>query len=294
MRIRKFDLKGILLIVFVFIVFKAETNDNNLENQLLWKISGNGLTEESYLFGTIHAICFEEFQLPSEIREVISKSRRLTLEINLDNPGMVQVMQNSMLLEGNQTISSHLDEADYLKIAAFMKDSIGMDFRMIERIKPIFLQSLILPKMLGCMPASVESVLMAMAKEGDLEIDGLETLEEQMAVLTNIDFATQVSFLVETVNDFEKAKGELRSLIELYKEQNIQALYDLINKSELQAFESALLDSRNENWIPIMTEMAKDKSTLFAVGAGHLAGSKGVINLLRGAGYTVEPYTKSK
>ena len=54
-------------------------------------------------------------------------------------------------------------------------------------------------------------------------------------------------------------------------------------------YEELLLVRRNENWIPVMERIMREGSAFFAVGAGHLGGPKGVVNLLRQAGYTVEP-----
>jgi uncharacterized protein YbaP (TraB family) len=51
---------------------------------------------------------------------------------------------------------------------------------------------------------------------------------------------------------------------------------------------NVLLDNRNQNWIPKIEKVAKEKPTLFAVGAAHLPGENGVIALLRKKGYTVE------
>lgn len=81
---------------------------------------------------------------------------------------------------------------------------------------------------------------------------------------------------------------------EAYMSQNLEQLekdfkQKLNNASDLLPEEWAvLLDNRNLNWVQNMPTIMNDKSTLFAVGAGHLIGEKGLLNLLKKQGYTVE------
>ena len=76
----------------------------------------------------------------------------------------------------------------------------------------------------------------------------------------------------------------------MYKSQDIEAMSRMLGSSDetdLAKYESMLITTRNSNWIPIMKKMMQEKVTFFAVGAGHLGGEKGVVNLLRKAGYKV-------
>ncbi|HEX8358405.1 MAG TPA: TraB/GumN family protein, partial [Segetibacter sp.] len=76
---------------------------------------------------------------------------------------------------------------------------------------------------------------------------------------------------------------------EVYKKKDINQLYLLTTKEEeFGKYEGILLNDRNHNWIPVIGEQAKKVPTFFAFGAGHLGGEKGVISLLRKAGFTVE------
>ena len=98
--------------------------------------------------------------------------------------------------------------------------------------------------------------------------------------------------LIESMRSTEKSgEDELAPLIRLYKKQNIDSIYQYIHTQSAGTdnFEAALLDTRNRNWIPVISKKAKEKVTFFAVGAGHLGGKRGVIQLLRDAGYTVRP-----
>ena len=85
-------------------------------------------------------------------------------------------------------------------------------------------------------------------------------------------------------------KANFAKLLSIYKDENITAMLDIMNDdnySSVAEYQDELLDNRNINWIPKIKEHAEKQATFFGVGAGHLAGENGVINLLRQAGYTV-------
>jgi uncharacterized protein YbaP (TraB family) len=91
----------------------------------------------------------------------------------------------------------------------------------------------------------------------------------------------------------DEAQKELTELIGAYKVQDLDLLMKLMRESKFDSdtkgYEDEILDKRNANWISIIEKAARDKSTFFAFGAAHLAGEKGVVSLLRKAGYTVKP-----
>jgi uncharacterized protein YbaP (TraB family) len=91
------------------------------------------------------------------------------------------------------------------------------------------------------------------------------------------------------VNDFDTQRKEFTRMSIIYKSQDLDALYQLMVESpEMMDSQELLLDRRNRNWIPIMEPAMKKASTFFAVGAGHLGGSQGVLELLRKQGYKVK------
>ncbi|MDX1685054.1 MAG: TraB/GumN family protein, partial [Saprospiraceae bacterium] len=86
------------------------------------------------------------------------------------------------------------------------------------------------------------------------------------------------------------ANNQLEELTQIYVDQDIEAMVSTIgDDDQLGKYEKLLVNKRNINWIPVMEEKMKTRSTFFAVGAGHLAGEEGVLNLLKKAGYTIKP-----
>ncbi len=84
---------GIILVLVSWVVLpvKAQSND---QSSLLWKISGNGLTEESYLFGTIHIICADQFLMDNLIKNAFKSTDQLVMELDMSDPDLQQKIAN--------------------------------------------------------------------------------------------------------------------------------------------------------------------------------------------------------
>ena len=96
--------------------------------------------------------------------------------------------------------------------------------------------------------------------------------------------------LIKMLLNIDSSKKDFNEMLQLYKNKDIDQIKDLTTKEEdFAEYTGILLDDRNHNWIPVIGEQAKKQPTFFAFGAGHLGGEKGVINLLRKAGFTVKP-----
>jgi uncharacterized protein YbaP (TraB family) len=115
-------------------------------------------------------------------------------------------------------------------------------------------------------------------------------VEDQLAVFDAIPDSLEIRSIMNMVNDFDAQKKEFNRMSTIYKSQDLEALYQLIAESpEMMGSQELLLDHRNRNWIPVMDSAMKKTSTFFAVGAGHLGGNQGVLELLRKQGYSVKP-----
>lgn len=258
---------------------------------LLWEITGPELTESSYLFGTIHLIGSEDFIFEEAWKNAFASSEQLVLELDMDDPGMMmKMMQGSMMSDG-KSIKDLVTEEEYAALEAFFRDSVQQPLAMLGRMKPMLVTSAIYPKMINGETKSYEMVLVEMAKEKEMEILGVEGIEDQLAMVDQIPLDEQVEMLMTYVEDFPAEKARFQEMTQLYVQQDIPGLYQFIRDApEMEAeAEEIMLKARNRKWIPVMEEMMAEKPTYFAVGAGHLWGEEGVISLLRNAGYTVTP-----
>ncbi len=138
---------------------------------------------------------------------------------------------------------------------------------------------------------SYEMELMAIAKKSGKTIGGLETAAFQMSMFDSIPYRVQAKMLVESIRNVrnEDEEGAFDQMIETYKQQDIEAMQQLIQSDgELMAYENLLLFNRNRNWVPLMNSMMRKEPCFFAVGAGHLGGLNGILQLLRQEGFIVK------
>ncbi len=273
-------------------------NDVLPVNSLLWKIDGNGLKAPSYLFGTIHLICENDVVMSKATKRVFSQTKQLAMEIdmgNVEGGDMFGLLEKGALMKGDTTLEMLLDTASMEFVRAYFQDSLGVPlFPPMNRMKPMFLGTMLLEGEQECEQTSYEEEFVSLAKKQKKPTLGIETVEEQLALFDYLPYKQQAEMLVgdlkSMMNPSTEASGlSLQSVTKLYKEGKISDLLELLRTQEAGEFEEVLLNRRNRAWIPILERMIRSKSTFIAVGAGHLAGEQGVINLLRKQGFRLTP-----
>lgn len=255
----------------------------------LWKIEGKGI-ETSYLLGTIHVVGKSDFDLSDKAKELLRASKNLVLELDMDDPTFQMQMMQHAGMEGDYSLRTLLTEEEYQLVDAHVQKVIGAGLAPFEKMKPFVLTSMLYPLIVGEEIASYELSLMQLAAEQQKEVLGLETLEYQLAIFDKIPYEQQADELVEAVAETEKMSQMFTKMVSMYKSGDLLALKNEVYQYyENPQYGQWLLDDRNKNWVPRITELSKDQSNFYAVGAGHLGGENGVISLLRKAGYKVTP-----
>jgi len=312
MRLHK-NLFFLALLVFIFSCKSTkDTLDNNvssvkeevvnydLEDALLWKIEGNGLTKPSYLFGTIHMIEKESFFWPKGTLAALDASENAAFEVDLDEMFDISAqmgMITKAFMKDNQKLSDFYSAEDYKFVKNHFKD-MGIPMFFLEKIKPMFLTVFASGDVefgsgLGGDSdiKSYEMELYELCKDSQKDVAGLETLDFQISVFDSIPYQAQADMLLETIKTTDADNDMFKEMISMYTSQNIDKMVSSMSEEEagIQGYEDILLYQRNKNWIPIMSQKMTEASTFFAVGAGHLAGKDGVIHLLKDSGYTLTP-----
>ena len=266
---------------------------DTLAHALLWEISGNGLNQSSYLFGTIHMIPEEQYDLPDHVLARLAQSDRLVLELDMDKAtnlfsqlGMIP----QMLMPDGIRISDLVSSSDYLLVQQAIEQS-GLPSGMIERVKPLFLSALLDPQMgQASKSQSYDLNLYQLAKGNDIKHSGLESVKDQLAAFDAISLEDQAQMLVDQLKgETEEGSGGYTDLVSEYKSENLNQLAAIMEAEAKGDFLEVLLYSRNRKWIPIMSKLMKKERVFFGVGAGHLAGELGVVRLLETQGYRLKP-----
>lgn len=264
------------------------------KKSLLWEISGNGLTESSYLYGTIHVICPDDFELGDHIVEAFANTKELVMELDMTDAGEMSSIQQLMISTEAVDYKGLLTESQYQQLDKKMTERMGVGMEFLKSMKPFALSSLMQLTVMECpQPASYETTFMEMASDQGISVFGLESAAFQMSIFDDIPLEEQMSWITELLDNEAESKEEWKEMLALYKAQDVEGLGKSLNDyPEYKKYEDELLTNRNKRWIPQIAEMTKEKSIFVAVGAAHLGGKNGVIKLLKAAGYKVKPVTK--
>ncbi|MGE5106977.1 MAG: TraB/GumN family protein [Sphingobacteriales bacterium] len=260
---------------------------------LLWEISGNGLKQPSYLFGTMHLLCKNDALISKELENIIANSSAIYLELDMDNLMELMGAFQYMNMKDGKKLSDYLTEDEVKKVKNWFEVNQPLiPSMMIDKMKPIFLSSMIGEKGFDCeQQDGMEMRIMEEASKNQKEIKGLETMAYQAGIMDSIPYDVQAKELIKAIDSSSVQDSSLTELVDLYKKQDLEKLDSLINRSEgeIGKYNEILLYKRNSNWAAKIKTLVTKNSLLFAVGAGHLPGAKGVIALLRKEGFTVKP-----
>jgi len=287
---------GLMMVMTSLMTLGQEKNKKDF-NTLLWQISGNGLSRPSYLFGTIHMICSEEALLSDSLKTAIVNSDAVYFEVDMDNLFEMLGVMRKMKMRNDTTLADLLTKEDYSKVKDyFEKNETLLPFSVLETCKPLLAASMLMEGNTGCeTPEAMEEVIMKEAKQHNKNVRGLESMSFQMSIFDTIPYKMQAMQLVKYVDDADKGTSDdaqdYDKLMQAYRDQDLSKLEELTKTTDMGManFTDILLYNRNKNWVEKLKTILPDHSVVVAVGAGHLPGDKGVINLLRKAGYTVKP-----
>jgi uncharacterized protein len=284
-----------------FLSFGQKTTPQKDTNTLLWQISGNGLRQPSYLFGTIHMLCKDDAVLSDSLKKVIRNCKDVYLEVDMDNIFEMMGLMKSMKMRNDTTLADLMDKKDYDRVKTFFQEKSGLiPFSMLETYKPLLAVSTLAESSVPCESAvAMEQLIMEEAKKNNKNIKGLETMAYQAGIFDSIPYKLQAEQLIRYVDssavEKDQENKEFNELADAYKKQDLNKLEELSNKNDIGIanFADLLLYNRNRNWVEKLKTLMNAKPLLIAVGAGHLPGDKGVINLLRKAGYKLKPVKNS-
>ncbi|HET9136337.1 MAG TPA: TraB/GumN family protein [Candidatus Kapabacteria bacterium] len=276
----------VLILLFISSTLFAQ------QNSLLWKISGHGLSSPSYIYGTIHSFDKRAFTFKLLAENYIKETKAFGMEIKLDELNPFSLL-GQLQMPGDTTIKMLLNESEYTKLEKILRDSFQIELTMFSTIKPMFLVGLL--EMPSGEPVETNSdfldeYLMNQAKKLNKEVIGIETVEEQLHAVDLIPLKEQAKMLVDELVTPDSTHPPLQDLLDVYSIGNLDSLYSYYQQGELSnTFNKALVLDRNHRMADRIDSIAKKKSIFVAVGALHLPGEEGVLNLLRKKGYDITP-----
>ena len=255
---------------------------------LLWKIEGKKATENSYVFGTMHVKDRRAFRFKDEVEKSILECQAYAAEFNLEE-ATHNLSSDSMDLPVGQTLDQIIPPKKYKKIRKVFLKSTGLDIDFFKYSKPMLVTNMLSEAILSSdMPDSLDIHLWKFAKENGKITLGIETVAEQLEIMNKIPLDYQIKSLVSAGKNFSKFRKQILKLTTQYENGNLQQLYKT-SKKGLGSIRKVMLYDRNFLMADRIDKIIKEQSTFIAIGAGHLAGKKGVLRLLKHAGNVVKP-----
>ena len=270
--------------------------------QLVWKISGNGIKKPSYILGTHHGCPFTYCDSIPGLMKAFDKVDNIIGEINMIElaqmtPERMQKMQAMMMMPADTSLLSLFNEEETAKVNAWLKREMGASLEMLSVMKPMTIMTTVQNKvMVEVIPdvadmTTIDKYMQTLGQSKGKTIGELETADYQMELLYGSSLEEQADALLEMIDQGE-CKELMVQLTEAYKSQNLDTLWKIFQEQMTDYDYDAIVKVRNLNWEKQMKEILPKQTTMFVVGAGHLPGEFGMINLLREAGYKVKPVKK--
>lgn len=265
----------------------------------VWQIKSTDSSNKNtlYIAGTIHVLKASDFPLPEEFEEAYSRAENLVFEADLssfDDFEVQKKMQQMVSWSDGSTLDEHV-QPETLERFSEQLLSHGIPFGMVKNYKPGFaattLAMLELQK-LGIGEAGVDAYYDEKARADGRQIEGLETVEQQIGFIANMGMDNPDEFLNYSMDDLQELSQLMDNMTAAWREGDMPTLAATMTKQMREQYPEVykqLLTDRNASWIPKLEAMMQDPDVeLVMVGAGHLAGEGNVLELLQEAGYSVE------
>ena len=271
----------------------------SIQAQLLWKVSGKGLKQPSYLFGTHHLFSIQYFDSIPGLFKAFNECNVVVSEMVMNNIDASAKIRQAAVMPDHKTIKDLLNDDEYKLVDSELKSVLKLGLKNVSIMNPSLILTMyemeIYKKLTGFSDTKQsDSYFQLVAAEKGKKVIGLETVDQQIEVLFgNGTLERQANVLVEAIQHKDKILSEMIQLNKLYKAGKIDELAELSkgkdNITKMTEEEYAkLVDNRNAEWLKKLPSILKDGSSFIAVDAMHLGGKNGLVKQLQKAGYKIK------
>lgn len=290
-------LRVISLRVLLCLLLSLSTAYAAEDRAFFWKATSN--STEIHLLGSIHFANDSFYPLREVIDDAFDAADHLVLEVNLANfdPAAYMSLVNRYgRLEPGTSIDSLLSAATYQRLQSTLQ-RFGLASNSMDAVRPgmvvVDLSSLVMLRSGFSPDKGIDMVMMRRASEQGKTILALETIEQQLRLLAGLPEPELL--LRETLDQIDNFELELRALETSWKQGDEQAIIDMMiedpeeSDAAYSEINEKLLYQRNRNMLKQLRQYLKtDKRYFVVVGAAHLLGEQGLIEMLKAAGYELE------
>lgn len=291
-----FRLFQVLLLITGFVASHSAFGQSG--KGLVWEITGKGLKEPSYLFGTYHLLTNSYLNEIPQVKQSLAKTKGLVVEAVIDSSKLQSIAM--MAIMPDKKISGMITPEEAKLVSAELEALMGVNLSAVDQLKPssvIVLMTVLYAQkqntaVLKKYPGQPMDVHLAAVAKKDLKtVTALETIEQQMNFLYNhFPLEEQARQLVIFVKQKEISEQSQAKLLEIYLEHDLEQLHRYADSLPKDMGDSDfLLKDRNATWMKTLPDLMAKESQFIAVGALHLAGPDGLISLLQKQGYKITP-----
>ena len=269
----------------------------SVQAQLLWKVSGNGLTKSSYLFGTHHLIEKNQIKDFDKILILSGQADAVVGEMDMTDMASMQAKIMQVAVMPGKNIKDMISTADYTLVDTELKQILGAGLDQLGAFKPIMLETMfselvyLRSQNLTKQPEAIDVLFQKNAKDNHKQVVGLETIEQQAAIMfDSLSLNRQAEILVKSVKEKQKEIDLIKKLNEYYLAGDLKKLsaLDIEDDDMSPAEKKPMYENRNADWMKQIPALLSKQSCFIAVGCMHLVGETGLIEQLKKSGYKVE------
>jgi uncharacterized protein YbaP (TraB family) len=290
-----FRMFSVLLVLLSLAVWTGAAQAGKKGKHFLWRVQSG--TSTAYLLGSIHILKKDFYPLSREIEDAYAASSVLAVEANIDDVSRIDVTNiiGKAMYPAGDSVDKHISPSTY----ELLKEELAADGIPIELVamqRPWFvaltLTSFALLKS-GFDPAYGLDQHFISEAEGKKKIVELEGVDYQVDLLSSLSDSDQEFFLRSTINDLHTLDRDADRLISAWKSGDAQGIESLIANEEqekgMSPIYEKILYERNRTMAGKVEKLLRTGQTAFVVvGAGHLVGEKGIIDILRQRGYVID------
>lgn len=288
------DIRLILTLVLL-LALSAARSLGAQERTLLWKVSEGD--KSIFLLGSIHYLRKENYPLNQAILDAFDASDRLVLEIDLQNTpaGAAQrlTLEKAVYRDGSN-LAQNVSQETY-QLASKRAAELGIDMQVVQPMKPWFVAMTMLAvklQRMGLDPKlGVDHHLAERAKRDGKPTSGLETLEFQLGIFDQLSKREQELMLRETAGELERIDKNVKDIVESWLKGDGERLAALLlaGMRQYPELQQKLVIERNRRWLDQIAKLVEQGSNaMVVVGAAHLVGQEGIVDMLKARGLSVE------
>jgi len=258
------------------------------KESLLWKFKKPNESRTHYLLGTMHVSSEEAYASVSQAKHYMEQCAIYAGEMDLNDPELDRIGE-VFVNDEDKELQDFVGEKKYKKYRKIVLKAFAIDLNLIAHYRPLVISNMIAESILTKKyDLALDHFLWQYAQATGLEMNGLESAEDQFRIMRSIPTEDQIKALKSCTKNVNKFRKSVLRLSELYKKGELTKLYKTSKKS-MGGLRKLMIYDRNAFMADRLLHLTAQGATFCAVGAAHLLGGKGILRYLKKAGFKVSP-----